>query len=66
MNNFYKDVITVLLECDKDIKCFECKNAEKCSIIFGNKKLCDIPKTELKHTIFDHERLLIEYGKDFK
>ena len=66
MNKFYKDVIGMLLECNNDINCNECDYAEKCSIIFGSKKLCDVSKADVMNTIYNQSRLLEEYGKDFK
>lgn len=66
MNKFYKDVIDILLECDKNSKCYECDCSQKCSIIFSNRKLYDIPKVDLKKLINEREKFLEEYGKDFK
>ena len=66
MNKFYKDVIDILLECNKDDKCCECNCSEKCSIIFGSKKLYDISKADVMKAIYAQEKLLEEYGKDFK
>ena len=66
MNKFYKDVIDILLECDKDDKCCDCNCSQKCSIIFDNKRLYDISKADLKELINEREKFLEEYGKDFK
>lgn len=66
MNKFYKDVIDILLECDKDVKCCECNCSQKCSIIFNSKKLYNMPKADIRKAICDQEKLLEEYGKDFK
>lgn len=66
MNKFYKDVIDILLECNKDSKCCECNYSENCSLIFGSKKLCNISKSDVMNAIYDQARLLEEYGKDFK
>lgn len=66
MNKFYKDVIDILLECDKDDKCCDCNCSQKCSIIFDSKRLYDIFKEDIKKIIHAQEKLLEEYGKDFK